>query len=125
MRRVAEDRDESALSELYDRYATVILGSGRRLLGDRSSAEDLMQDVFVAVWKNAASFDPAKASFATWMQRITRNRATGLHRRRQRPQNEGLTEYRFQQFGLSRAVLESVPVTGRKDDGVPHGDPRS
>jgi len=42
-----------------------------------------MQDVFVAVWKNAASFDPAKASFATWMQRITRNRVTDLHRRRQ------------------------------------------
>ena len=83
MRRVAEARDEGALSELYDRYATVILGSGRCLLGDRSSAEDLMQDVFVAVWKNAASFDPAKASFATWMQRITRNRVTDLHRRRQ------------------------------------------
>ncbi len=82
MQRVAEARDEGALSELYDRYAAVTLGSGRRLLGDRSSAEDLLQDVFVSVWKNAASFDPTKASFATWMHRITRNRATDIHRRR-------------------------------------------
>lgn len=52
-------------------------------------------------------------------------RDAGLDRRRQGPENEGPSEYRFQQFGLSRAVLESVPVTGREDDGVPHGDPRS
>lgn len=83
VRRVAEARDEDALSELYDRYAAVILGSGTRFLGDRGAAEDLLQDVFVSVWKNAAGFDPSRASFATWIHRITRNRATDLIRRRQ------------------------------------------
>jgi len=82
MRRVAESGDERAISELYDRYAGLIYGAGMRYLRDRSLAEDLVQDVFTAVWRSAGSFDPSRASFATWVYRITRNRATDLIRRR-------------------------------------------
>jgi RNA polymerase sigma-70 factor, ECF subfamily len=82
VRRVAHSGDERALSELYDRYASLIYGAGVRYLGDRALAEDLVQDVFTAVWRGAAGFDPKRASFATWMYRITRNRATDLIRRR-------------------------------------------
>lgn len=74
--------DERALSGLYDRYAGLIYGTGMRYLGDRGTAEDLVQDVFTSVWKNAEGFDPGRASFATWVYRITRNRATDLIRRR-------------------------------------------
>jgi RNA polymerase sigma-70 factor, ECF subfamily len=82
VRRVARSGDERALSELYDRFAAFIYGAGMGYLGDRALAEDLVQDVFTAVWRDAASFDPARASFATWMYRITRNRATDLIRHR-------------------------------------------
>ena len=81
VRRVASG-DERALSALYDRYAGLIFGSGVRYLGDRGLAEDLVQDVFTSVWRNAAGFDPARASFSTWVYRITRNQATDLIRRR-------------------------------------------
>ena len=81
VRRVASG-DQRALSALYDRYAGLIYGSGMRYLGDRGLAEDLVQDVFTSVWRNAAGFDPARASFSTWVYRITRNRATDLIRRR-------------------------------------------
>ena len=82
VRRLAQSGDERALSELYDRYAGLIYGAGVRYLGDRALAEDLVQDVFTAVWRSAAGFDPSRASFATWVYRITRNRATDLIRRR-------------------------------------------
>jgi RNA polymerase sigma-70 factor, ECF subfamily len=82
VRRVAQSGDERALSELYDRYAGVIYGAGMRYLGDRALAEDLVQDVFTSVWRSATGFDPSRASFATWVYRITRNRATDLIRRR-------------------------------------------
>ena len=81
VRRVASG-DERALSGLYDRYAGLVYGTGMRYLGDRGTAEELVQDVFTSVWKNASGFDPARASFATWVYRITRNRATDLIRRR-------------------------------------------
>jgi RNA polymerase sigma-70 factor (ECF subfamily) len=80
--RVAGSGDERALSELYDRYGGLVYGAGMRYLGDRTLAEDLVQDVFVSVWRNAASFDASRAGFATWVYRITRNRATDLSRRR-------------------------------------------
>jgi RNA polymerase sigma-70 factor (ECF subfamily) len=82
VRRVAQSGDERALSELYDRYAGLIYGAGVRYLGDRALAEDLVQEVFTAVWRSAAGYDPSRASFATWVYRITRNRATDLIRRR-------------------------------------------
>lgn len=82
MRRVASAGDERALSELYDRYSGLVYGTGVRYLRDRTLAEDLVQDVFIAVWRSAASFDPSRASFATWIRHITRNRATDLDRRR-------------------------------------------
>ena len=82
MSRVVESDDEGALSELYDRYGGLIYGAGIRYLGDRTLAEDLVQDVFLSVWRSAASFDPSRASFATWIYRITRNRVTDIARRR-------------------------------------------
>ena len=82
MEKIAATGDGSAVSELYDRYGALVYGMGMRYLGDRGFAEDLTQDVFLSVWRNAASFDPSRASFATWLYRIARNRATDVVRRR-------------------------------------------
>src|SRR5918998_4152303 len=54
---VAGSFKKRALSELYDRYGGLIYGAGMRYIGDRTLAEDLVQDVFVSVWRNAAGFD--------------------------------------------------------------------
>jgi RNA polymerase sigma-70 factor (ECF subfamily) len=82
--------DERALSELYDRYSRPVYATGMRLLGDTQLAEELVQDAFTSVWRSAASFDPSRASFATWLYRIARNRATDLDRRRRvRPRSAG------------------------------------
>jgi RNA polymerase sigma-70 factor (ECF subfamily) len=82
--------DERALSELYDRYSRPVYATGVRLLRDAHLAEELVQDAFTNVWQSAASFDPSRASFATWLFRITRNRSVDLIRRRQaRPQSAG------------------------------------
>jgi RNA polymerase sigma-70 factor, ECF subfamily len=87
--RVAEG-DERALSELYDRYSRPVYATGIRLLRDAHLAEELVQDAFTKVWQQAASFNPERASFATWLYRVTRNRAIDLDRRRRvRPQSAG------------------------------------
>jgi RNA polymerase sigma-70 factor (ECF subfamily) len=82
--------NERAFSELYDRYSRPVYATGVRLLGDAHLAEDLVQDAFTNVWQAAASFDPSRASFATWLHRVARNRAVDLDRRRRaRPQSAG------------------------------------
>lgn len=87
--RVAQG-DHRALSELYDRYSRPVFATGIKSLGDAHLAEELVQDAFTNVWQGAASFDPSRASFATWLYRVTRNRAADLARRRRvRPQSAG------------------------------------
>lgn len=89
VRRLAEG-NEWALSELYDRYSRPVYATGIRLLGDAFLAEELVQDTFTNAWRRAATFDPERASFATWLYRITRNRAVDLERRRRaRPSSAG------------------------------------
>src|ERR671916_3290942 len=89
IRRVAKG-DDLALSELYNRYSRPVYASGIRLLGDAHLAEELVQDAFTNVWRRALSLDSSRASFATWLYRITRNRAVDLNRRRQvRPLSAG------------------------------------
>ena len=73
---------EAALSALYDRYSRTVYGVGLKILGDRSSAEELVQDVFLKVWRSSSTFDPSRSSFSTWLYRVTRSCAFDLYRKR-------------------------------------------
>src|SRR5215216_4374204 len=73
---------EAALSKLYDRYSRTVFGVGLKILGDRSLAEELVQEVFLKVWRSSDTFDPSRGSFSTWLYRVTRNCALDLHRKR-------------------------------------------
>lgn len=82
--------DQKALSELYDRYSRPVYSTGMRLLGDASLAEELVQEVFLRVWRRAGTFDPGRGGFSTWLYGISRNGAFDLHRRqRVRPVSAG------------------------------------
>src|SRR5918998_2085527 len=82
--------DHRALSELYDRNSRTVFATGIKSLGDAHLAEELVQDAFTNIWQGAASFDPRRTSFATWLYQVTRNRAADLARgRRVRPQSAG------------------------------------
>jgi RNA polymerase sigma-70 factor, ECF subfamily len=74
----------AALSALYDRYSRTVFGVGMKLLGDRSSAEELVQEVFLKVWRSSHTFDSSRGSFSTWLYRVTRNLASDSYRKRTR-----------------------------------------
>src|SRR5215218_3702172 len=75
---------EAAISALYDRYSRTVFGVGLNILGDRSLAEELVQEVFLKVWRSSGTFDPSRGSFSTWLFRITRSAALDLYRKRAR-----------------------------------------
>jgi RNA polymerase sigma-70 factor (ECF subfamily) len=77
---------EEALQQLHRRYAPLVFHLACRSL-DRAAAEEIVQDTFLAVWRNAADFDPAKGSFRTWLLSISRHRMLDeLRSRSRRPQ---------------------------------------
>lgn len=67
--------DRSALQIVYQDTSAKLFGVCLRILNDRSEAEDVLQEVYVTVWRKAASFDPARASPITWLVAIARNRS--------------------------------------------------
>ena len=78
--------DQEALVTLYDRYSPRVFSMAMALLGDRSDAEEVTQDVFLSVWRNSGGFDPLKARFSTWLTHIAHNRAVDeLRKRRKGP----------------------------------------
>ena len=78
--------DPHAFARLYDRYDRACFHLVRRLLGaaHAEAAEDLCQETWIAVSRNGASFDPAKASFAAWLFTIARHKTFDHFRRRRR-----------------------------------------
>jgi RNA polymerase sigma-70 factor (ECF subfamily) len=67
--------ERSALAALYDRHAAALLGVAHAVLGNRRDAEDLLHDVFLEVWRRAASYDASRASVRAWLLLRTRSRA--------------------------------------------------
>src|SRR5438105_3862032 len=67
--------DRAALRIVYQDTSAKLFGVCLRILKDRGEAEDVLQDVYVTVWRKADSFDPGRASPITWMVAIARNRS--------------------------------------------------
>jgi RNA polymerase sigma-70 factor (ECF subfamily) len=75
-----------ALEELYLRYSRVILSFATRMLGDRQSGEELLQEVFVRAWRQASSYSSGRGTVVTWLLSITHNLCIDeLRKRGRRP----------------------------------------
>jgi RNA polymerase sigma-70 factor, ECF subfamily len=74
--------DQGAMAELYDRYSSIVYAVALRVLGDTGAAEDVLQEVFLQLWRNPSAFDSARGSLAAWLAVITRNRAIDALRKR-------------------------------------------
>jgi RNA polymerase sigma-70 factor (ECF subfamily) len=68
-------QDLSALETLYDRYGKVAFSLAYRIVGDRGSAEDVVQDAFLSVWRQAKSYKRERGSPKTWLMAIVHHRS--------------------------------------------------
>jgi RNA polymerase sigma-70 factor (ECF subfamily) len=76
--------DHQALGVLYDRYARLVFSIGMNILQDEGETEEMTQDVFVSVWRNAGTYRPDRAKVSTWVASIAHHRAIDIVRRRNR-----------------------------------------
>jgi len=74
--------DQQAMGALFDRYSSLVYSVALRVLGDTGAAEDVLQEVFMQLWRKPAVFDSARGSLAAWLAVIARNRAIDAIRKR-------------------------------------------
>lgn len=79
--------EESALATLYDRYSSIVYSVALRVLQDTGSAEDVLQDIFMQLWRKPGAFDASRGNMGAWLAVIARNRAIDALRKR-RPEND-------------------------------------
>lgn len=99
-----EGRDADALALLYDRHSARLYGLAQRILGDTGEAEEVLQEVFLYVWKAAATFDASRGPVLAWLLVATRSRSIDRLRSRRPAGSAG---------GRS---LEEVPEAASRED---------
>ncbi len=71
------------MAALYDRYSPIVYAVALRVLADTGAAEDVLQEIFLQLWRNPGLFDASRGNLAPWLAVITRNRSIdGLRKRR-------------------------------------------
>ena len=78
--RAIQQGNREAFAELYDQHSTWLLAVAYRILQNRRDAEDLLHDVFLEIWKKAASYDPNRGTVRSWLAVKIRSRALDRHR---------------------------------------------
>jgi len=116
--------DQSAMATLYDRYSSIVYSVALRVLADTGAAEDVLQEVFMQLWRNPTAFDASRGSLGTWLAVITRNRSIDALRKRRsetdidevivsvQPDLASEAE-RTRALEKVRGVLGSMPVSQR------------
>ena len=96
-----------AFSELYNRYAAMIKGLIVKITHDYTLADDLLQDVFVRIWRGIETYDELKGTFLTWMVRVTRNTITDYYRSKNYKQQRIQKTNSDELYKLSYAEVDS------------------
>jgi len=117
--------DEDALAALHDCYAQIVYSVALRVLGETTQAEDILQEIFLQLWRNPQTFDSSRGSLGAWLAVITRHRAIDQLRRR-RPESDiedvivavdtriEQTTDRNMTIAKIRAVVDRLPAEQRK-----------
>lgn len=131
--------DEYAMASLFDRYSKVVYSVALRVLRDPASAEDVLQEVFMQIWRNPDGFIATRGSLGGWLAVVSRNRSIdALRRKRPTEQVDDMTlaspynladeAERNSMMEKARGVIHLLPLEQRKTlemaffDGLTHSE---
>ena len=131
--------DERAMAALFDRYSRLVYSVALRVMRDPSSAEDVLQDVFLQIWRRPETFAATRGSLGGWLAVVARNRSIDILRRKRPtemvdemllPSTFNLAEESERTVMVERArvVMQQMPIEQRKTlemaffDGLTHAE---
>jgi RNA polymerase sigma-70 factor, ECF subfamily len=131
--------DEYAMASLFDRYSKVVYSVALRVLRDPASAEDVLQEVFMQIWRNPDGFVATRGSLGGWLAVVARNRSIDTLRRKRPTEqvddmalasnyNLAAEAERNSMMEKARGVIQRLPMEQRKTlemaffDGLTHSE---
>src|SRR5580693_9209982 len=131
--------DDYAMTSLFDRYSKVVYSVALRVLRDPASAEDVLQEIFMQIWRNPDRFIATRGSLGGWLAVVSRNRSIdALRRKRPTEQVDGIAlastynladeAERNIMIDRARGVITTLPLEQRKTlemaffDGLTHSE---
>ncbi|SEQ41515.1 RNA polymerase, sigma-24 subunit, RpoE [Hyunsoonleella jejuensis] len=115
-----KNKDEAALSQLYDAYAPAIYGVIFRMCKDEQHAQNILQDTFLTIWDKSHQYNPEKGKFYTWAYRIAKNKTLNFLRSKKKLiQTEDLSVYKDETETLKDEV-DTFQLKGYLNKLEPH-----
>jgi RNA polymerase sigma-70 factor (ECF subfamily) len=131
--------DEQAMASLFDRYSKLVYSVALRVLRDPASAEDVLQEIFMQIWRNPDGFTASRGSLGGWLSVVARNRSIDALRRKRpsesidvialaSPYNLADEAERNSLMERARTVIHQLPTEQRKTlemaffDGLTHSE---
>lgn len=116
-----KDSDKKAISLLYENYADSLFGVIKKVISDDDTAQDVLQETFVKVWRYSKKYDPSKAKLFTWLYRIAYNTAIDkIRSQKKKKDNEVQMEtssvYKVTSNALNQDVLDIKKHLGSLDE---------
>ncbi len=101
--------DSKALEELYNRYSPILYSLIKKIVGDKTKAEEVLADVFILVWKKKNSSNISDANVYTWLITLARNKAVDIKRRDENSE-DGMPEYNddYEDYFIIPKLSESI-----------------
>lgn len=103
-----KSKDQQAFSYLYDNYGGAIYGIIIKIIGNEESARDLLQEVFIKIWRSMDSYDAGKGRLYTWMLNIARNSAIDVLRSSRYNQDKKISELENNVHNDNNALSTSI-----------------
>ncbi|MEO8457663.1 MAG: sigma-70 family RNA polymerase sigma factor [Chloroflexota bacterium] len=109
-------RDLTAYRTLYGRYSNLVYSAALRIVRDAHIAEDMVQEVFLRIWRKPDSYTPARGKFSTWLTSVTRNRAVDEVRSRNRRYRHETASPEEQEREIPGSELDDPALTAELAD---------
>jgi len=101
-------KDRRAFETLYDRYGGAVYALAVRMLRDRQAAEEIAQEVFLAIWRGARDFDPARGNGRSWILSLAHHKSVDAVRRQRLRSTEPLSETMTADEDVAQEALRGV-----------------
>lgn len=112
------DHDDAALSEIYARHSRSVFSLSLRVLGDASAAEDVLQEVFLKLWRQPESFDPDRGNLGSWLLSVAHHRSIDVVRRRRTRGEQQLSEGVYDIAERPDVSINPVDAAGNQELAV-------